>query len=504
VEPRTATAAATADRGYAAQRPDAASGVETDWPAIRPLTLGGQARKSLQAVISAALARARRRGLPTLAALTVPLREDVDPSAIVLRSRRDGEPWFLLEQPKRAGMALAALGEAMCLEAHGPDRFEQVAVRWRELAAGAVSRGEGVEEAGPVALGGFAFDASGSSSQAWSGFAPASLVVPEVAIARDGGPPRLTLTALATPEAHADRLLAQLEGRIAELRAAPLPPFEPATAGHYVVSSAMPPEHFEAAVASASELIATSKIEKIVLAREVQVHAPAPYDPGAVFGVLREAFASCFVLCVGRGDATLIAASPELLVRREGQRISTLALAGSRRRSADPAVDAHLGEQLLRSESYREEHAIVVRRIERALRPHSVWVTAAREPTLARIANIQHLATPVRAQLASPMDAIELAALLHPTPAIGGEPAAVAMELIPMLESLDRGWYAGPVGWTDATGDGEFCVALRCALLRGRVAHCYAGNGIVKDSDPATELAETEVKLSALLPLLAG
>ncbi len=230
----------------------------------------------------------------------------------------------------------------------------------------------------------------------------------------------------------------------------------------------MPPEHYEAAVSRAKEMIEAGRIEKIVLAREVQVHGPGDHDPAAVFDVLREAFAGCFVMCVGRGEASLIGASPELLVRREGQRLSTLALAGSSRRSADPAVDAHLGEQLLRSASYGEEHAIVVRRIERILRPHSVWVAAGREPQLAQIANIQHLATPIRAQLAAPMDAIELAALLHPTPAIGGEPSAPALESIPALEGLDRGWYSGPVGWTDATGDGEFCVALRCALLRGR------------------------------------
>ena len=131
-------------------------------------------------------------------------------------------------------------------------------------------------------------------------------------------------------------------------------------------------------------------------------------------------------------------------------------------------------------------------------------MTAAPEPALVRVANIQHLATPIRAQLASPLGAIELAGVLHPTPAVGGEPRAVAERLIPALEGFDRGWYAGPVGWTDTTGDGEFCVALRCALLRGRAAVCYAGCGIVRDSDPAGELAETEVKLGALLPLLAG
>ena len=179
----------------------------------------------------------------------------------------------------------------------------------------------------------------------------------------------------------------------------------------------MPPEHYEAAVARAVELIGGGRAgEDRARARGRRCTRPRAHDPAAVLGVLREAFPSCFVFCVGRGEATLVAASPELLVRREGQRVSTLALAGSTRRSADPAVDDHLGEQLLRAESYREEHAIVARRIERTLRPHAVWVAAAPEPALVRIANIQHLATPIRAQLAAPIDAIELAGLLHPTP----------------------------------------------------------------------------------------
>ena len=140
--------------------------------------------------------------------------------------------------------------------------------------------------------------------------------------------------------------------------------------------------------------------------------------------MLREAFSSSYVFAVGRGDATFVAATPELLVRREGQRASTVALAGSIGRSADPAVDDHLGEQLLGSDKDREENAIVARRIVRALAPHSVWVTAAPDPVVVRVANIQHLATPIRAQLTSPIGAIELAGVLHPTPAVGAEPAS--------------------------------------------------------------------------------
>jgi salicylate biosynthesis isochorismate synthase/menaquinone-specific isochorismate synthase len=477
-----------------------------------PFALSHGDRERLLARLDLAVKRARRSGEETLATIALGLAAEVDPSAVVCASRREGEAWFVFEQPDRGRAALAALGEVAHLQASGPDRFAVVAGRWRALVAASVGDPPEGIGGGPLAVGGFAFAPEGGSAPHWAGFQPASLIVPEVALTRRGprrggeerGEVRMTLAAVASPDDMAEDLLARLEHRLAELRERALAMLDPAPAGRYQVASAMPPEHYEAAVARAVQFIEEGEIEKVVLAREVQVHAPRAYDPVAVFGVLREAFPSCFVFCVGRGEATLVAASPELLVRREGHRVSTLALAGSTRRSADPAVDDHLGEQLLRDESYREEHAIVARRIERVLRPHAVWVAAAPEPELVRIANIQHLATPIRAQLAAPIETLELAGLMHPTPAVGGEPARPALRLIPALEGLDRGWYSGPVGWTDATGDGEFCVALRCALLRGGVARCYAGNGIVRDSDPASELAETEVKLQALLPLLSG
>ncbi|HEX3911844.1 MAG TPA: isochorismate synthase [Solirubrobacteraceae bacterium] len=488
--------------------------------AVSPIALTQAEQRRLERRLQAAVARARRSGGQTLATISLAVSGDVDPTAVACASRRPGEPWFVFEQPDRGRAALAGLGEAVRLHDAGPERFERVAERWRALSAGAVGDGvAGVDDpagvfapggpgAGPIAVGGFAFAPEGGGSPHWQGFEPASLVVPELALTRrehEGETRvRLTLAALASPDDLPEQLLARLMTRVAELREQPLPLLDPAPAGRFQVASAMPPEHFESAVARASELIGQGRMRKIVLAREVQVHAPRDYDLAAVLGVLREEFPSCFVFCVGRGEAALIAASPELLVRREGHRVSTLALAGSTRRSADPAVDDHLGEQLLRDRSYREEHEIVARRIERMLRAHAVWVAAAPEPTLVRIANIQHLATPIRAQLAQPLEALDLVRLMHPTPAVGGEPLSQAAPLIPALEGLDRGWYSGPVGWTDATGDGEFCVALRCALLRGPVARCFAGNGIVRDSDPAAELAETEVKLQALLPLLTA
>lgn len=435
--------------------------------------------------------RAARGGLATV---TVRLRGDVDPAAVVTASRRPGEPYFLFD---RNGATLAALGAVMTIEETGPDRFARSAARWQRLAGeAACDPPEGPAGAGLIAVGGFAFADDGGAARHWDGFPPASLHVPEIAIAREGDDVRLTVAV-----APGGDVEAALE-RARELVSAPLPLLDPAPVARPKVQSIMPPDHYEDAVARATERIAAGAFEKIVLAREVAVHAGANHDAPAVFDVLRQAFRECFVVCVGRGDAAFVAASPELLVRRQGARAQTVALAGSTRRSADPAVDDHLAEGLLRSAKDREEQAIVVRRIAATLRRHAVWVAAPDEPSVVKVANIQHLATPIRAQLRHPVSALALAGLLHPTPAVGAEPAAASAS-IPRFEGLDRGWYAGAVGWTDSSEDGELCVGLRCALLRGREARCYAGVGVVRDSDPAAELAETEVKLGALLPVLA-
>ncbi len=475
-----------------------------------PFALAPADQARLRGHVEEAIRRARdARSGTALAAVTVTLDPRTDPTAVAVASRRAGEPWFVLEQPDRERSALATLGCVAALEAHGPDRFTGVAAAWRRLASDACcdaddDRGR-PRGSGPVAVGGFAFAHEGGQAPHWSGFAPASLHVPEVALARRGDDVRMTLHALVRRTSTADAVLVALAARCDELRLSGLPLLDPDPAGRVRVASTMPPEHYEAAVARAVEKIRAGALEKVVLAREVQVHTGRgrAHDAGGVLGVLREAFPSCYVLAVGRGDATFVAASPELLVRRDGLRAGTLALAGSARRSADPAVDDHLGEQLLRSAKDRSEQAIVTRRITRALERVALWVTAADEPQVIKMANIQHLATPIRAQLAERVPAVELAGRLHPTPAVGGEPWEVAAPLIPALEGFDRGWYAGPVGWTDLNEDGEFCVALRCALLDGPLARCYAGVGVVRDSDPAAELAETEVKLQALLPVLA-
>lgn len=449
------------------------------------------------------IARGAGRGRRTLVSVTREVEVD-DPCAVAFASRLASERWFCWEQPDR-GFAIAGLGVAHEAASRGEGRFSEVAEECQAITRGAV-----VEEprglpagAGPVWLGGFAFDPEGGSSPTWSSLSPASLVLPEISLCRSGGRSFLTVNAFVQP-GEAERLTERLGGRLAALRLeAPLPLLDPHPTAHATIRSALPPRAFEEAVEAATARIAAGEMSKIVLAREVIVSAAAAHDTAAIFGAMREQFPACFCFCCGTPEAAFIGASPELLVRRAGASVSTVALAGSTRRSSDPAVDDHLGEQLLRSDKNRREQRIVAERIVRSLRPHAVWVESAAEPEIVKVANIQHLATPVIAQLAEPHSAIEMAGLLHPTPAVGGEPWPAAARAIAELENMDRGWYAAPVGWMDATEDGEFCVALRSALLRDREAHLFAGVGVVAGSEPEAELAETEVKLGALLPLLA-
>jgi salicylate biosynthesis isochorismate synthase/menaquinone-specific isochorismate synthase len=398
------------------------------------------------------------------------------------------------------------VGSAAEVVSRGPGRFAEVASDCAEIARELVPDAPGglPAGAGPVFTGGFAFDPVGGRESQWSSLAPAQLTLPELVLWRRGSEAFVTLTARVGGEVTAEVALAAARARLSSLEAGALPPPGPGSARETRVSGRRAPGDYEDSVRRAVERIEAGAVEKVVLAREVLVEADSAHDPAVVFGALREVFPSCFCFCCGTPEAAFLGASPELLVRRSGATAATVGLAGSTRRSADPSVDDHLGEGLLRSAKDRSEHEIVVRRIERALRGMAVWVDAAAEPEVVRVANIQHLATPITAQLAEPRSAVELAGALHPTPAVGGEPREAALAAIAELEGMDRGWYAGPVGWMDAAEDGEFCVALRSALLRDRSAHLYAGAGIVAGSDPAAELAETELKLDAILPLLAG
>ncbi len=240
-------------------------------------------------------------------------------------------------------------------------------------------------------------------------------------------------------------------------------------------------------------------LRKVVLAREIVVEADVPFDRSLLLARLRSAYPGCFLFHVDG----FLGASPELLVERAGDVVRAQPMAGTVRRGGDSNADASLAAGLLASTTYRHEHQITIDMVFDTLLPWCSYLDYEPEPSVVSVANLQHLATLVEGRLSQPAPSIiELVGALHPTPAVNGWPRADAQAWIAQHEGFDRGRYAGTVGWVDAQGNGTFAVSIRCADVHGTTARVVAGNGIVAGSDPETELAETQVKLQALLASL--
>ena len=431
---------------------------------------------------------------------TAPIRTwelDRNPDLVdVVSAARDaGHEVMLVERPMPDAVSVAAIGRALDIVAApggvaledaegesidfepGENRIIAASRLWQRMASSIDA----------LAVGGFAYRPDRNPSGAWSGFPALLLRVPALAIKRTRG---RTFVSAAAPEAEE---LLDLAG--ATVRA-------PA-ARHLDVTPLRNPLAWTAAVKGAAARLRAGEAEKVVLAREVLARGDGVMSAGTVVRGLRAAYPSCFTYLITGADGTaFVGASPELLIRRSGTHAFAQPMAGSVARGASDADDERLALQLTQSTKDAVEHQLVSRFVAETLRPFSATVTA-RAPEVVRFTNIQHLATSIAAELNEPAaDALTLAAALHPTPAVGGWPRAAADALIDELEGMERGWYAGAVGWIDGRGDGEFAVALRCGLLWEDGARLYAGVGVMPDSDPARELEETELKFKALLTAL--
>jgi salicylate biosynthesis isochorismate synthase/menaquinone-specific isochorismate synthase len=422
---------------------------------------------------------------------------------LVSAARDAGHEVLLIERPMPDAVSVAALGRTYDIVAAqggvaledaegkvidfepGDDRLRAAAGLWRRLRESMAPAGQ--VGAGPIAVGGFAYRPDREPSGPWSGFPSLLLRVPALAVTRMRGRTFATATC---------------SGAEALLDLAPTGVRAPA-ARRLDVTSMRNPVAWTAAVEVAAKRLRAGEAAKVVLAREVVARGDGVVSAGMVARALRAAYPSCFTYLVTGADGTAFAgASPELLVRRSGGRAYSQPMAGSVARGANEAEDDRLAQQLLGSVKDKVEHRLVSEFVVEALRPFARSVIA-RPPEVVRFTNIQHLATAVTAELTEPhAEALDLAAALHPTPAVGGWPRAAADVLIDELEGLERGWYAGAVGWIDGRGDGEFAVALRCGLLWEDGARLYAGVGVMPDSDPARELEETELKFKALLMAL--
>lgn len=413
---------------------------------------------------------------------------------LVTAARDAGHEVMLFERSMPDAVSIAAIGRSLDVVAAsggvavedatgrvvdfeaGDDRILAASRLWRRLAS-----------PDAVAVGGFAYRPDRDPAGPWSGFPALLFRVPELAIMRRRG---RTFVFAATEDAASLIELAEAPVRASQAR-------------HLDVTPIRNPLAWTAAIQTAAARLRAGEAEKVVLAREVLARGDGVVSAGMVVRGLRAAYPSCFTYLVAGADGTAFAgASPELLVRRSGAHAFSQPMAGSVARGATDAEDERLAAQLVGSAKDVDEHRVAARFVVEAMRPFATSMRA-REAEVVRFTNIQHLATSVEVDLHEPpVDVLTLAASLHPTPAVGGWPRDAADRLIDELEAMERGWYAGAVGWIDGRGDGELAVALRCGLLWEDGARLYAGVGVMPDSDPARELEETELKFKALLTAL--
>lgn len=434
---------------------------------------------------------------------------DLDPIALFAAARELDLEAALWLQPAD-GLALVGIGRAWCVEPAGPARFGEASRAWRELLArggggprpgGGRDRAGGLPRgAGPVLLGGLGFSGRPPAAGEWSAFGPASLVLPALVHAATPGGSFLTAAVPAAAGEAAGAALARLGERLAgrALQLAPAPGAlvaQPAGAPLSPVEEQPDRPAWDRLVGLFAGAVGRGRLDKVVLARRVLLRSPRELDPVNALRRLAAAGPESTTFAFVRGGATFLGATPERLVRTEGRSFRTVAIAGSAARGSDEAEDARLAAALLASDKEREEHGIVVEMLRRALAPLAESLQVAPRPGVLRLRHVQHLVTPLEGTLREEAGLLAVAERLHPTPAVGGEPRAEALDLIAEHEGFERGWYAGPVGWLGSDGDGELMVALRCGVVAGREAALYSGCGIVADSDPAREWDESRMKL---------
>ena len=413
-------------------------------------------------------------------ALSDPVRSGHQPAPnLVIRSQpADGVSAQLMDHlPPDGGLAWVRRGDgqvgwgvAARLDVAGGNRFQEAVDWWQELTAAAVIRDEvGVPGSGLVCFGSFGFTDQD----------PSELVVPEVIVGRRGGTTWVTTISLASSLPALPDLVTH----------EPSPVYDVTFA-----DGARTGTDWSSIVADAVQRITAGELDKVVLARDLIAIAEQPIDLRWPLRRLSTSYPNCWTFSVDG----LIGATPELLVRREKGLITSRVLAGTIRRTGDDAHDLALAASLARSSKDLEEHEYAVRSVADALKPHCKSMNVPETPFVLHLPNVMHLATDVAGVAANGANALGLAAALHPSAAICGTPTPVARDLIGEVEGMQRGRFSGPVGWMDAAGDGEWCIALRCGQADPddrRRMRLFAGAGIVAGSNPEAELAETNAKL---------
>ena len=490
--------------------------------------------ESARALVAASVERVRQEGQTRWLAWV-----DAAPEAPALEwyAKAAERDRFLWEAGDSQDFSVA-VGVSHEIESAGPERFRDVRA-WSEATRGRIDWiGEPRAASRANFFGGFGFEPESRGAAEWKAFPAARFVLPEWIVERVDGQTRCVAIARVEPGASvasieadllATRAILALGGgggggggeRGAQIGSGDVPdrasPESWESGPEYRVRSDRSHAVFRAQVEDALAAFARGDLSKVVLARSLSVDHDGELDLISFLGRLRALYPTCTLVAMGRGHDTFLAATPETLVRIRSGRVETAALAGSAPRGRTPEEDEVLARGLLDDRKERAEHAHVVEAIRDVLEDCCEAVEIPDAPVLRQLFGIQHLETPIAARLSAAeaaaeggrVDVLGLVAALHPTPAVCGVPRAEAQAWLTRSEGLDRGWYAAPIGWLDGEGGGDFRVALRSALVRNGLAEggrfgasralLFAGAGLVEGSDPEQELAETRIKLRALL-----
>jgi menaquinone-specific isochorismate synthase len=430
--------------------------------------------------------------------------DPIDPLVVLGAINQVDQLHFYWENPNKNEMILG-YGCAKALTLDSPNRFLESQQFIESCLNNTIRIGSlNSPGSGPFLFCSFTFFASGQSFN--SPFPAATIFLPRVQIIRRENDCVLSINLAIHPQLNLESLLSQIRQQIKAIDGslqALMDRSEPPPINSKQKIRIYPSYNFTAAVASALDSIQDRQFSKIVLAHALDVFSPIPFKLIESLHRLRQHHPDCYIFSTSNGKGhTFLGASPERLISIQNQQLVTDALAGSAPRGKTKSEDASFAQRLLNSEKERREHQAVSEFIIQRL--SQLGLTPQRSPLqLLQLANIQHLWTPIHAQLPHHIHPLEIVAQLHPTPAVAGVPTSVACEHIRRYETFDRSLYAAPLGWVDYQGNGEFIVGIRSALIEGDHARLYAGAGIVAGSDPHQELVEIQLKFQALLNALS-
>ncbi|MFP3125062.1 isochorismate synthase [Ectobacillus funiculus] len=399
-------------------------------------------------------------------------------------------------------IVFAGIGSAFTIANSSQKRFQDTQNRWQQLLNRVIVHGPAYSfGTGPLLFGGFSFDPLKQKTQLWETFSDTVLVLPSFLLTMKEGESWLTINQLVGHDDCAEDLYERMQNMEEQLLQHSRQPLS--EQGSVIVSQheVQTKSWMEAIQAVQSEM-KQGRVQKVVLARELRLTAENEFDSALIVQALRIGQPDCYIFSIDYQDTCFLGATPERLVKKEDQLFTSMCLAGSIGRGNTEEEDEQNAAELLQDEKNLVEHRYVVDMIRKVMTSVCTEVNIPHQPGVMRTKNLIHLYTPVEGR--GGCNLFEMVEKLHPTPALGGTPREEAMELIREQEDLDRGLYAGPIGWIDYKGNGEFAVGIRSALIRGANASLFAGCGIVESSQPHMEYEETKMKFKPMLSALGG